>query len=58
MAGAYTKWKNGIQENLDRVYQLFPRLKDRPASMPGLSREESGRCWLLGSTDEPAPCCW
>jgi branched-chain amino acid transport system ATP-binding protein len=36
MAGAYTKWeKNGIQENLDRVYQLFPRLKDRASQYAG-----------------------
>ena len=49
MAGAYTKWeKNGIRKTWTGSINCFLGSKTVPASMPGLSQEESGRCWLLG----------
>jgi branched-chain amino acid transport system ATP-binding protein len=35
-----------INEDLDKVYSLFPRLKER-ASQAGGTQVESNRCWLL-----------
>jgi branched-chain amino acid transport system ATP-binding protein len=34
--GAYTRWdRDGIQRDMDRVYELFPRLKERSGQISG-----------------------
>src|SRR4051794_25339335 len=43
--GAYLRRDSTIREDLDRVFELFPRLKEREKQKAGRCRAASSRCW-------------
>ena len=54
--GAYLRDdKDGIQEDIQHVYELFPGWKSGPGSWRGPSQAVSSRCWQLGVPSCPGP---
>ena len=43
--GAFHRKDKDIDSDLDRVYELFPRLKERRTQLAGPCPEASSRCW-------------
>ena len=43
--GAFTRNDSEIRADIDRVYELFPRLKERGSRRPGRCPAASSRCW-------------
>ncbi len=59
--GAYSlKDKAQFQDNLARVFEIFPRLQERQRQMGGLSLAVNNKCWQWegGSWQTPDYCCW
>ena len=49
-----------IAADMDKVFALFPRLKERATSWPAPCRAASSRCWPWGRAlmSRPRCCCW
>jgi branched-chain amino acid transport system ATP-binding protein len=46
LMGAYTrKDKAGIQADIERMFGIFPRLKERKDQLAGTMSGASSRCW-------------
>ena len=47
--GSYRRARSNRARNLERVFGIFPRLKERSVSSPARSPAASSRCWRSGA---------